>query len=182
MEAIKQVIEAGLEAIKQSGQVNGKLYNDFIFVFNQTFPKTPFNAGCGSCLPDAFYHLQTNYNNKNKPMEQPKNDSQFHIKDNGVPYVDKLGIHVSNDSITDHIAFQMLNISENFAAIFDKIPANWKEQLEEWKAKKGSKKVESESNSSTEVKSDEPKPEETSEVKPETSVPKQQNNFNKKKR
>lgn len=175
MRTIKEFIEAGLDAIKESGKVNGLLYHDFIYGFNQTFPKTPFNPRCGNCLADAFYALKTNYTNKNIPMETiNKIETQFHIANDGVPYVDKLGLHVSNTILSDDIAFKMLNISENFAHIFDKIPANWKEQLEDWKAKKGNKKAETESNVATEEK-----PEEVSEVAP---APKQQNNSNKKKR
>jgi hypothetical protein len=174
MRTIKEIIEAGLDAIKESGKVNGLLYHDFIYGFNQTFPKTPFNPGCGSCLADAFYALKTNYTNKNTPMEIPtKIETQFHIANDGVPYVDKLGLHVSNTILSDDIAFQMLNISENFAAIFDKKPVDWKEQLENWIDEKAKSKIKKEVE--PEVKAPE------AEAEPETSAPKQ-NNFNKKKR
>lgn len=142
MDKIKELLDQGLSAIIESGKVNGALYNSFLSVYTLQFPERKSPAGCSGCMEDAFYSLQKFYNKQLNPMEttQTKISSAFHIKGNGVIYSSSLNKHISNDNLTDDLAFALLEKSENYEKSFDLMPKDWKEKLAAWQKEREAKR------------------------------------------
>ena len=116
--------------------------------------KEQLHTTCINCIEDGLFRIKYHLRTKDTPMNEVKK-CNFRLLSGKVLWVRNLGIHITNDNLTDDLAIALLKLSSGNLKNFDRVPDNLNELLGGGTPKKVEEKVELET-AITDVTIDEP--------------------------